>query len=398
MDTTIKNELYNVERLTAFRHDLHKNPELAYTEVRTGSKIIEYLNSLGVSNENIKSAAKTGLIVDIKGKGPASGKPFCMALRADMDALPIKEINPDIDYISTNEAAHMCGHDMHMTCLLGGTSLIMEKIDQIPCDKTLRLLFQPAEETIGGAFCMIQEGALIGVDEVYGFHNRPWGKPGKLFVKPGYVMARCTSLEVTIFGKGGHASTPELLNDPLQPAVDIYREMRGLIKRYKEKDDKFVLCMPMIKTGKAFNAISDTCHFEGILRSFNDDTVVEILEDLRKIIEKACIKFGCTFDMSLGSSYPAVNNTEKETENVIRVAKKVFGEENVAPGALPVYGGEDFSYYNKEKPGCFFFLSSCRNDGDILHTCNFNPHDDLIPLASNMWYRLVEDRFGVNWK
>jgi len=392
------NNLYDLERLTSFRHDLHKNPELAYQEVRTSTKIIEYLNSLGVSQDSIRRAAKTGIIVDIKGKAPASGKPFCIAFRADMDALPIKEENPNIDYKSINEAAHMCGHDMHMTCLIGGTSKILEKIDQIPCDKTLRLLFQPAEETIGGAFCMIQEGALIGVDEVYGFHNRPWGKPGKLFVKPGYVMARCTGVEVTIFGKGGHSSTPELLNDPLQPAVDIFREMRGLIKSFKEKDDKFVFCMPMIRTGKAFNAISDTCEFQGTLRSFNDDLAVDFLAALRKMIDLTSAKYGCTAEMNISSSYPAVNNHEKEAENVIRVAKKVFGEENVSPGALPVYGGEDFSYYIREKPGAFFFLSSCRNEGDILHTCNFNPHDDLIPLASSMWYKLVEDRFDIVFK
>lgn len=390
--------LYDLNRLTAFRHDLHKHPELGYKEVRTSSKLIEYLVSLGIPEKNIRRVAKTGLIVDIYGKAPASGSPFRIAMRADMDGLPIKENNPDIDYISITEAAHMCGHDMHMTCLIGGTSLIMEKIDQIPSDKAIRLLFQPAEETIGGAFPMIQEGALAEVDEVYGFHNRPWGKPGKLYIRPGPVMARCTMIEVIIHGKGGHSSLVDELKDPLQPAMDIQVEIRELEREYKEKGEKFVLCIPHIKTGDAMNAIADTCVMKGIFRSFNDEFAIEFRQKLHKIFEDVCRRHDCRPEINIMSSYPQVVNHEKETEHVIRVGKKVFGEDNVGPGWLPIYGGEDFSYYVKEKPGAFFFLSSCRKDDDVLHTNRFNANDDLIPLASQMWFRLVEDRFGLSFK
>jgi len=390
--------LYNLEALIDFRHDLHKHPELAFQEFRTNTKILEYLSVLGVPQENIRQVAQTGILVDIKGTAPPSGKPFCIALRADMDGLPIKEENPEILYQSITEAAHMCGHDMHVTCLLGGASKLLEKIEQIPSDKKLRLIFQPAEEATGGAYPMIQEGAMEGVDEVYGFHNEPWDKPGKLYIMPGFVMARCTTIEIKIIGEGGHAARADQLNDPLQPAADIHVEIRKLIKEYRAKGFQFVLCLPYIKTGNAMNAISDTCEMRGILRTYDEDFCDEIKERLRKLIEEACHKFNCKTHIDIKSSYPAVYNCEKETENVIRVGKKVFGEENISQGKLPLFGGEDFSYFSKEKPGAFFFLSSSKNGYDMLHTNRFDANDDLIPLASEMWLRLVEDRFGLTFQ
>jgi amidohydrolase len=204
-----KKILYNYEQLVEFRHDLHQHPELSFQEVRTSSKIVDMLKSYDIKDSQIRIVAKTGLIVDIIGKAKASGKPFCVAFRADMDALPIKvthlfpsitqkEENPEIDYCPTNGSGHMCGHDMHVACLLGGAAKFLEKINNIPCDKTLRLLFQPAEENLGGAFLMIQEGALIGVDEVYGMHNWHNDSLGKILCKPGYMLASATPIAVRV--------------------------------------------------------------------------------------------------------------------------------------------------------------------------------------------------------
>jgi len=392
------NKLYDLERLTNFRHDLHKHAELSYKEVRTSGKIIEYLTSLGINESQIRKVAQTGLIVDITGTAPASGKPFCVALRADMDGLPIKEDNPEIDYQSVTEAAHMCGHDMHMTGLVGGTSKILEKLNEIPSDKKLRLLFQPAEEAIGGALPMIKEGAMEGVDEVYGFHNWPWGQPGKLFVKKGPMMACITDIDIVIHGKGGHSSIPEQLKDPLQPAVDILAELRNLIKEYKDKGEKFTICLPFIKTGNAPNAISDTAQLKGAFRSFEKKFTDEFRARLRSLVEETCKSYGCNPDIKIEEMYPATVNTDKETDNVVRVATKVFGEGNVLEDErLPVFGAEDFSYFSQERPGCFFFLSSARNEGDVLHTNKFNAHDGVIPLASEMWLRLIEDRFELKF-
>lgn len=390
--------LYDLDRLINFRHDLHKYPELFFQEIRTSTKIVEYLISLGISEKNIKKVAKTGLIVDINGTAAPSGKPFCVALRADMDAIPIKEQNPEIDYQSINEAGHMCGHDMHVTCLLGGTSLILEKINQVPSDKTLRLLFQPAEEDSGGALPMIKEGALESVDEVYGFHNWPFDRPGKLYVKKGYMMACITLVTLVIHGKGGHSSIPEQLNDPLQPAADILIELRHLVQEYKDKGEKFTLCLPYIKTGDALNAISETCVIKGALRSFRDEFPTEVKSRLHNLFDETCKKYGCKAEPKIEPMYPSLWNTDKETEHVIRIGKKIFGDSNIIEEGLPVYGGEDFAYFNRERPGAFFFLSSARNPGDLLHTNKFNPSDDLIPSACEMWLRLIEDRFEITLK
>jgi len=390
--------LYDLQKLTDFRHDMHMHPELAFQETRTSAKIAEYLLNLGVPKENMRKVAITGLVVDIEGTAPPSGKPLCIALRADMDGLPIKEENPSVSYKSVTEAAHMCGHDMHVTCLLGGASKILEKQHLIPSDKKVRLLFQPAEETTGGALPMIKEGAMEGVDEVYGFHNEPWDKPGKIYVMPGYVMARCTTLDISIIGKGGHATLvdTDLVNDPLEPAMQIKMAMKKLVKEYKEKGEKFVLCVQYIKTGNVRNVISETCEMKGILRTYNEDFCVEIQERLKSMIAEICREYNCRVDLDFKSSYPAVFNSEKETEHVVRAARRVFGEENISQGKLPLFGGEDFAYFSREKPGAFFFLASARNEGDVLHSNNFDANDELIPLASEMWLRLIEDRFDLN--
>ena len=187
------------------------------------------------------------------------------------------------------------------------------------------------------------------------------------------------------------------MNDPLQPAVDIQVALRALIKEYKEKGHNFTVALPMIKTGNAPNAISDTCVMSGVMRSFEDEFTNEFKGRLKSMIDEIVARYGCTVDADIRSIYPAVNNHEKETENVIRVGKKVLGEDKIKSDKLPVYASEDFAYFPKVVPGAFFFLTSSRNDTDLLHTDNFNPHEDVIPIGCEIWYRLVEDRFGLNF-
>lgn len=188
------------------------------------------------------------------------------------------------------------------------------------------------------------------------------------------------------------------MNDPLQPAIDIHVGLRELIKEYKEKKQNFTVALPMIKTGNAPNAISDTCVMQGILRSFDETFTLEFKGRLEKLIHSCCEKYGCKVDAVLKSIYPAVWNTEKETENIIRVGKKVLGEDKIRSDKLPVYASEDFSYFSRVVPGAFFFLTSSRKDTDLLHTDHFNPHEDVIPIGCDVWYRLVEDRFGLNFQ
>ena len=209
----------------------------------------------------------------------------------------------------------------------------------------------------------------------------------------------CSYYNITkIYGKGGHSSTPELLKDPLQPAVDFHLAFRGLIKEYKDKGHDFTVAIPMIKTGNAPNAISDTCVMQGVLRSFDPDFTNEFNARVKQIITDSCNKYGCGVDADIRSIYPALNNTEKETEHIVRIGKKVLGEDKVRSDKLPVYASEDFAYFTKVVPGAFYFLTSARKETDRLHTDNFNPHEDVIPIGCEMWYRIVEDRLGLTFQ
>lgn len=170
------------------------------------------------------------------------------------------------------------------------------------------------------------------------------------------------------------------------------------MKEYKEKGHNFTIALPMIKTGNAPNAISDTCEMQGLLRSFDVDFTNEFKGKLEKIIHSICNQYGCTVNTEIRSKYPALFNREKEAENVARVGKKVLGENNVRSDKLPVYASEDFAYFPHILPGAFYFLTSSSKPTDLLHTDHFNPHEDVIPIGCEMWYRLVEDRFGLEFK
>jgi len=393
-----KTKLYDLEDLIKLRKDLHMHPEIGYHEYRTADKIIEYLFKLGINENQIRRVARTGIIVDIYGKGQPSGKPFCIAIRADMDGLPIQEVTPDIEYRSKTNVAHMCGHDGHITCLLAGAAKILEKIDQIPSDKCVRLLFQPAEEGLGGAFIMIQEGAMDGVDEVYGMHNWPTQKPGKMLVKPEYFMPIIHTYEVRIIGKGGRASQVEGIIDPLNAVIDIQKGIKSLVTEYKEKGIFFTFSLPYVRTNESPDIVGDVCVLKGFLRSFELDFTVEFKKKIHDLIISSCRTHGCQNEMKILNVCPAIYNTHKETEHVIRVGKKVLGEDKVTSEGVPALAGEDFSYFTKLKPGCFFFLSSQRTEGDTLHSDNFDINDDVIPIAADVWLGLVEDRFDLHFE
>jgi len=161
---------------------------------------------------------------------------------------------------------------------------------------------------------------------------------------------------------------------------------------------KFTICLPVIKTGKAPNVIPSECEMDGLLRSFDDDITIELKGRIDKLVNEVCLARKCKVDCNIKSQYPATKNTEKEAENVIRVGKKVLGESNVLTDeSIIVKASEDFSFYTRIKPGAFFFLSAARNKGDMLHTKSYNPDDKVIEIASNVWYRLVEDRFSLNF-
>ena len=400
----MQSKFFNLAKLISLRREIHFFPETAFQEIKTSERIINFLIGLGIDLKAITKKAKTGLVIDIKGKGPTSGKPKMIAFRADMDALPMTEDNPHLEYKSSvNNAAHMCGHDGHIVCLLGGISKILESLDKIPADRTVRLLFQPAEEAGvigGGAKPMIEEGCLDGVDEVYGAHNMPIYPLGTIVVKEGPMMAEGTHIKITFIGKGGHGSAPQKANDPLQPAVDFHVKLRDLNKKYQDQGKNFVCVLPLLHVGEAENVIAERALIKGLLRSLDSDFTIEYKAQLVKILDEICDKYKCKVEYTFFTSYPVLINTKIEAEHVERVSKIVYGDENVTSEGAPIYASEDFSYFTQKVPGAFFFVGTWdknkNSDPYMLHSNHYDFNDDAIEKMSELWAKLAVDRLEYN--
>ena len=249
-----------VADMIALRRQLHSWPEGHFNEVKTQQLLIDTLVNMGVDKASIKKSAKTGLVVDIKGTGKASGqKGGCktVALRTDMDGLPMPENNQSLPYKTQTGYAHMCGHDGHMAMLMAAAQVIVKNRSKIPSDKTIRLLCQPAEEGPGGALPMVKEGCMNGVDEVYGVHNIPNFDEGDIRVCEGPFFAAVATVKLTIKGQGGHGSTPHKLIDPITCACEVYQALHTIKSRNisNRADAVFTICN--FEAGSTYNVFPD---------------------------------------------------------------------------------------------------------------------------------------------
>eukprot|EP01006_Ploeotia_vitrea_P025987 TRINITY_DN58961_c0_g1_i1.p1 TRINITY_DN58961_c0_g1~~TRINITY_DN58961_c0_g1_i1.p1 ORF type:complete len:411 (-),score=24.22 TRINITY_DN58961_c0_g1_i1:135-1367(-) len=384
--------------MCAMRQHVHQHPEVMWKELETRNTIKEKLQHIG----KVREVAQTGLIIDIVGTGKATGKPRMIALRADLDALPMTEGNTGLSYRSANEGvAHMCGHDGHLTSLSYAALLFHAAKDRIPSDATIRLLFQPAEEGGFGAVKMIEDGCLEGVDECYGYHNWP-GPLGSLAVKPGAMMAHACHLYITVNGKGGHASKPEACIDPVLVASTIVVQLQTIMSRSVPCGEAAVLSICKIHGGENYNVIPESVKLEGTIRDFNPKVYDLIKKRIEEIVHSTCKSFGenCSAEVTFQDGYPVVMNCPTETEYVKEVGRKWLGEDKVHEKDLPVHGAEDFAYYIQKVPGCFFFLGMGEKDHSgkynlVPHSSHFNFNDNLLPVAASLWVRLIEHRLGT---
>lgn len=254
----IKNGL-QLEKLINIRRHIHQNPEIAYEEYGTQKLLRDTIISYGLPEECIKECAKTGLVVDIQGQLPSEEKPFRIAIRADMDALPIKEKNPHLSYQSINGKAHACGHDGHMAMLLAASEILIKCRHNIPSHLTVRLLWQPAEEGPGGAKNMIKEQCLEGIDEVYGLHNIPNFPEGQIRVKEGSFFAQPTIVKITIKGRGGHGSVPHMVVDPIACAGQVLNGFHVIKSRFIDSKKDIVFTITQVQSGDTYNVFADEC-------------------------------------------------------------------------------------------------------------------------------------------
>ena len=357
------------ERLVAVRRHLHAHPELSFQEHQTSDYVENALKELGLE---VTRMATTGLVVMIEGGKPGP----VIALRGDMDALPILEKN-DVPYCSTNEGVmHACGHDVHTTCLLGAAMILNELKDGL--SGSVKLIFQPGEEKLpGGASIMIKEGALENPRPVsiFGQHVHPELEVGKVGFKAGKYMASCDEVYLTVKGKGGHGALPHKNIDPILIAAETIVAMQQVVSRHSDPMMPTVLSFGRIEGKGATNVIPDTVEIAGTFRTFDEDWRQEAHKWIGQIAEETAKAHGGTCEVRIERGYPFVHNDEALTERARTAAEAYLGAENVVDLEMRATG-EDFSYYSQVMP-CSFHRLCVRNEAKgIIHPVH-SPHFDV---------------------
>ena len=388
MKIKIREEIKNIkDEIYAIRRHFHRYPELSFKEFNTAETISQHLNNLGISHK--KGVGKTGIVGEINfGPGPT------IALRADMDALPIQEKN-NLDYKSLNDGVmHACGHDGHMAILLGAANALSKnsKLKK----GTVRFIFQPAEEGLGGAKYMIEDGCLDNVDEIYGLHLWNYQLYGEVGIKDGSVMASADLFDIEVSGKGGHGATPQGTIDAIVVASNLVTMLQTIVSRNTNPLESTVLSIGKIKGGHNFNIISDKVHMSGTTRAYTEENRTMIKQRMKEVIEGVSKSFGADIKLNYKDGYPPTVNHSSQVEKVLEAASSV-----VASGAKNPYlsmGGEDFSYYLQNKPGCFFFVGSAPNENEILstphHCSHFNIDERALLIGASVYVNLIENSFS----
>jgi amidohydrolase len=379
--------------LQKIRRDIHAHPELRFEEFRTADVIAQQLESWGISV--VRGLGGTGVVGLLRnGSGQKS-----IGLRADMDALPVQEINSFPHASRHAGKMHACGHDGHVAMLLGAAHHLSRHRN---FDGTVYFIFQPAEESGGGAKRMMDEGLFkqFPMDAVFSMHNWPGMPVGTFGVRTGPLMASSNEFEITIRGKGCHAAQPHKGIDPIMVAIQIAQSWQTIISRNRNPVDAAILSITQIHSGSATNIIPDEARMVGTVRTFDLGVLDMIEKRMGDIAAHTAAAFDATVDFNFQRGYPPLVNHPKETEFAIKVMRSVVGDENVDPNTEPTMGAEDFAFMLQEKPGCYVFIGngegSHRTEGHGLGPCNLhNPsydfNDALLPVGASYWVKLVED-------
>lgn len=363
--------------LVDVRRDFHKYPELGMEEFRTQEKIIEYLTDMGIPCEKV---AKTGVVGLIKGAN--EGK--TVALRADMDALPIQEQN-DVEYKSTIPGKmHACGHDAHMTVLLGAAKLLQSYKDQF--NGNVKLLFQPAEETVGGAEPMIKEGVLENpkVDAAFGLHMSTDVQVGKIAIRYNQMNASSDDIRLVIKGHKGHAAYPHSGKDAIVIAAHVITALQTIVSRNVDARESAVISIGTINGGTQANVIADRVEMHGTVRTFDPEIREYVLKRIEEVIAYTTKSLGGDYEFETERGYISLINDDDMVDIVKASGEKLLGEHNVEVMNKPNMGVEDFSYFAAEVPAAFFQLGSGNKEKGIVHgghTSQFDIDEDSLPIG-----------------
>lgn len=366
------------EELVSIRRELHKIPEPGYEELKTSRFLAGILDEWGIPLR--QGMAKTGIVATIE-SDPVKKT---IALRADIDALPIVE-KTGLEFSSTHDGFfHACGHDMHMTCLLGAVKILKDRKDEIPVN--VRAIFQPAEEKIpGGASVLIKEGVLKDpeVAAIFGLHVDPFVPTGAISVKTGPMMASTSEFKLRITGKGGHAAKPFACIDPIPIAAQIISSLQTIPSRMIDPLTPIVLSVTKIHAGTVSNIIPEDVFLEGTVRTLDKSTNEKVPEKIETLVKNIVSGYGASYTFEYNRGTGVLVNDEKMTDHVRSVAGKVLGENEVLE-YKGTFGGEDFAQYLEHVPGSFFRLG-CSADGNgpvSLHNPGFNPDEKAIMCGS----------------
>ena len=374
--------------LTAFRRDLHAHPELGFEEVRTAARVAEALRVCGV-DEVHTGIGKTGVVGVIRGRRSGSGR--SSGLRADMDALPMREENDFSWRSTTGGLMHGCGHDGHTTMLIGAAKALAATRQ---FDGTAVLVFQPGEEGFAGAKAMIDDGLFdrFAIDSVYAMHNWPSLAPGMVGINPGPMMAAADRIEIVINGRGGHGAHPYMTIDPVLVAAHIITAAQSLVSRNVNPLDNAVVSLCAMQAGDlgAYSVIPRQARLMGTVRTFRREVQDMLEERLGRLVESVAIGFGATATLDYRRSYPATINTPREAMFVADVAASLVGEERVIRDLPPSMGAEDFSFMLQTKPGAYFRLGQGGEGGCFLHSTRYDFNDEVLPLGAALFASLAE--------
>lgn len=377
IDDIVKNKQHMIQ----WRHQLHAMPEIAFQENKTAQFVELKLNSFGV--KVYPRMAGTGVIASLK----VGDSNKAIALRADLDALPIVE-KTNVDYCSKHQGMmHACGHDGHTTMLLGAAHYLSEHRD---FNGTVYFVFQPAEENEGGGRQLVEEGFFekYPVDAIYGMHNWPGLDVGKLAIRSGPVMASYDVFDIIINGKGGHAAAPHHTVDPIVIASHVILALQNISSRQISPQDSVVVSITRCHAGDSYNVIPETAQLSGTVRTFHQSVQERVISQIDQIVQAISNAYGASVEIDYQKRYPSTINSEIETEQALLAALDIVGEENIVVDNPPSMGSEDFSFLLNESKGCYVSIGNGHSAS--LHNPHYDFNDDILPIGTSYWVRLTQ--------
>ena len=384
------NHLIPIDDMLKWRRHLHMYPELSHKEYETTRYIINTLKEFG-GNLEISQPTPTSVTALLRGAKP--GK--TIALRADIDALPVKE-ETGLEFSSKNaDVMHACGHDAHISMLLGAAKILTQMKDSLVGN--VRFIFQHAEEVPpGGAPEMIEQGVLDDVDMIFAMHIWPYIPVGTVATRKGIFFASSDFFELTIQGKGSHASTPHLSIDPITIGSELINNLNNIVSRIINPFDPVVISFGEFSAGKTANVIPDTARIQASIRATTQEMRIHMKKTIEAIIEHVCEMYGAKYYLNYVLGIAPIINPDKETDYVIAAAEKVA--KHVNPNALPMMSSEDFSAYLEHRPGCYYLIGAGTQEDGVEymnHHPKFCIREEAMPYGCKMHVQIVLDRIGM---